>query len=400
MRRASLTFIFITLLIDVIGFGIVIPVLPDLVEGMSGSREGGSRAYGWLISAYGLMQFLFAPVLGKLSDRYGRRPVILLALLFTGLDYVLQALAPTVAWLFVGRIVAGIMGASFTAANAYIADISAPEDRAKSFGLVGAAFGAGFIVGPALGGILGDLGPRVPFWAAAAATGINLLYGWFVLPESLAPEHRRSFALTDVNPFRGLSILGRDTVVRTLAIAALLLYVAQGVPQAIWVLSNKVRFGWEEKENGFTLAILGACTMFVQLVLVRVLQPRLGDSGLARLGFVVNAIGFVGLGLAASPVFLVAAMAVWTVCFLGGPALQSLVSKRFGPDEQGAAGGAMASLWSLSSVVGPPIWTALFAVGSRQGGLLLGLPYFVGAAVTLVALAVSIRPLRQMATLP
>lgn len=395
MRRASLVFIFVTLVIDVMGFGLVIPVLPALVKGLAGP-EAGTAAFGWLISAYGLMQFLFAPVLGKLSDRYGRRPILLLALLFTGLDYVLQALAPNLGWLFVGRLIAGVMGASFTTATAYIADISPPEKRAQNFGLVGAAFGLGFAIAPALGGLLGKMGDRVPFWVAAALAGLNLLYGLFVLPESLAPENRRPFVLRDTNPFTALAILRRSPLVLVLSGAALLFWLAQGVPQAVWILYTEYRFGWDELQNGLALSLLGLCSMGVQFGLIRVLQPRFGDTGLVLIGFVMNAVGFVFIGIAWSSAAMVVALMIWTVCFVGGPAIQGIVANQYGPDEQGAAQGALTSLFALSSVIGPPIWTGLFAAATRPSltQVLPGISFFAGAVLSLIAAAVSVKALR------
>jgi DHA1 family tetracycline resistance protein-like MFS transporter len=399
-RQAGLAFIFITILIDVLGFGLIIPVLPKLVAEMAGP-DAGPEAYGWLLSVYGLMQFVFAPVLGNLSDRYGRRPVLLISLLFTGIDYVLQALAPTLAWFFVGRIIAGITGASFTAATAYIADVSPPEKRAQNFGIIGAAFGLGFVVGPVLGGFLGTIGPRVPFWAAAALALLNLAYGAFVLPESLAQENRRPFALRNVNPFAALAILARHRTVLVLAGSASLLWLAQQVPPSIWVLYTTYKFHWTEVQNGWALAVLGLSSMFVQTVLIRLLAP-LGDRGRVAFGFLFNAIGFVAIGLATQSWMMIAALIVWTFCFVGGPAMQSIISQQYGPDEQGAVQGALTGIQSLTGVIGPPILTSLFAssTSAKLANPMPGAPFFLGALLTVFAAVLSVKVLRQSQAQP
>lgn len=387
-RRAGMAFIFVTILIDVIGFGLVIPVLPSLVNGLAGG-DAGPRAYGWLLASYGLMQFIFAPVLGNLSDRFGRRPVLLVSLVFAGLDYILQALAPSLGWLFFGRIIAGVTGASFTAATAYIADVSPPEKRAQNFGMIGAAFGLGFIIGPALGGILGEIGPRVPFWAAAGMALLNFLYGLFVLPESLAPELRRPFRLRNANPIGTLAILGRHQWVLILSLSAGLLWLAQQVPPSTWVLYTTYKFRWSELDNGLAMAVLGLCAMGVQVGVIRFLGPRIGDWGMVAVGFVFNVIGFVAIGFATTGWMMVVALMVWTLCFVGGPAMQSLISKQYGPDEQGAVQGALTSLQSLASVIGPPVLTGVFAHFTRPGAAPIpGAPFFLGALLTVVAAAI------------
>jgi DHA1 family tetracycline resistance protein-like MFS transporter len=398
-RNAGLIFIFITLLIDVIGFGLVIPVLPGLVTQLAGgTQENGIKTYGILLAVYGLMQFLFAPIMGNLSDRFGRRPVLLLSLLFTGLDYVVQALAPNLSWLFLGRIVAGITGASFTAATAYIADITPPEKRAQNFGMIGAAFGLGFILGPALGGLLGGLGPRFPFWAAAIASALNCLYGLFVLPESLAKENRRPFTLASANPFSVFKILGRHSWVLGLAAAALALWVAQQVPPSVWVLYTEHRFKWTESQNGLSLALIGVCSMVVQMVIIRILSARMSDLKMLGFSMVMNVIGFILMGSSFTGGMMLGSMVIWSLSFVGGPALQSLVSGQYGPDEQGAVQGALTSLQSLSGILGPPFLTWIFATATKPGRPEVpGAPFYVGALLTivaagLIALAMKSRP--------
>jgi DHA1 family tetracycline resistance protein-like MFS transporter len=396
-RPAGLAFIFITLLIDVIGFGLVIPVLPKLVGQLAaGTLDHQAKMYGLLLSVYGLMQFLCAPILGNLSDRFGRRPVLLISLLFTGMDYVVQALAPSLSWLFFGRIVAGITGASFTAATAYIADVTPPEKRAQSFGMVGAAFGVGFIIGPAIGGLLGSLGERVPFWAAAIATVINLLYGYFVLPESLPADSRRAFAWSNVNPFKTLGILGRKQWTLLLAGTAAILWLAQQVPPSAWVLYTQYRFHWTAGQNGLSLALIGVCSMVVQLWLIRVLQARYGDVGLVVIALFFNFVGFLLLGSSFTGPMMLASMVIWSVCFVGGPGIQSLVSQQFDETEQGAAQGALTSIQSLTSVVGPPIFTSVFGYFTGPSAVKIpGAPFYLGAVFTVGAALLARAALRH-----
>lgn len=385
-RRASLAFIFITLLIDIIGFGIVIPVLPTLVKSLSGNAEAGVHYYGWLLSLYGLMQFLCAPILGNLSDRYGRRPVLLLSLLFTGADYVVQAVAPTLVWLFIGRIIAGITGASFTAASAYIADISPPEKRAQNFGMIGTVFGLGFIIGPALGGLLGHYGTRAPFWGAALMCGLNLVYGYFVLPESLDEEHRRPFTVANLNPFKSLAVLNRTRMILMISLTAGLLWLAQQVPPSVWVLYTEYRFHWDAAANGWSMALLGVCSMFVQLVVLRRASTKLGEVGTIWLALFFNFVGFVLMGIAFNGTFMLAAMSLWTICFVGGPMIGGLISKQFGPSEQGVSQGALTAIQSVTGIIGPPVFTAVFGFFTINSKVKVpGSPFFLGAVMTIVA---------------
>jgi DHA1 family tetracycline resistance protein-like MFS transporter len=396
-RRASLAFIFITLLIDVIGFGIVIPVLPGLVTGLAGNASAGVHYYGWLLSLYGIMQFLCAPVLGSLSDRYGRRPVLLLSLLFTGVDYVVQALAPTVAWLFVGRIIAGMTGASFTAASAYIADISPPEKRAQNFGMMGTAFGLGFIIGPAIGGLLGNFGPRVPFWGAAVMCVLNFAYGLVVLPESLDLEHRRPFTMAQFNPLKSLAVLARTRVVLLVSLMAGLLWLAQQVPPSVWVLYTQFKFHWDARANGLSMALFGACSMFIQMYLIRRLSARLGEVGTIWFALFFNFVGFILLGTATNSAWMVMAMVLWTLCFVGGPTISSVVSQQFGPSEQGVSLGALTAIQSLTGIIGPPIFTGIFGLFTLTSGFKIpGSPFFLGAAFTIVAAMIAASALPQI----
>jgi len=390
-RSPALAFIFITLLIDVTGFGLVIPVLPDLILHLSGgSHEHGARVYGSLLSVFGLMQFLCAPILGNLSDRFGRRPVLLVSLAFAAGDYVLQAVAPTIAWFFLGRVIVGITGASFSAATAYIADITPPEKRAQNFGMIGTAFGLGFIIGPAIGGLLGGIGPRVPFWAAAGVTLLNFLYGYFVLPESLGPENRRPFTVANANPFKSLAIIGRHRWVLMLCGMASLLWLAQQVPPSIWVLYTEYKFHWGRSENGSSLAALGAATMFVQMVVIRQMTQRMSLPRMLAFSLVFNFIGFILMGTAPNGGVMLASMLLWTLCFVGGPAIQSMVSEQFGADEQGAIQGAMSGVMALCGVVGPLAFSWIFGYFTGPSPIKLpGAPFLIGAVLTVFAAVIA-----------
>ena len=396
-RTAGLAFIFVTLLIDILGFGLLIPILPKFVALLSGRGiSAGARDYGWLLSLYGLMQFLFSPVLGTLSDRFGRRPVLLLSLLFSGLDYVIMALAPSLVWLYIGRTLSGITGASFTAATAYIADVSPPEKRSQNFGLIGAAFGIGFILGPAAGGLLGALGPRVPFWAAAGLAGVNLLYGWFILPESLKPENRRAFSWREANPLGALRLLGRYPVVWGLTGALAASNLAGQSLNSTWVLFTTARFGWGVRENGLSLAVFGAVALIFQVGLSRVLLPRWGDRRTLVIGLAVGVAQYAAFALATRGWMIYVFTFAGGISFLAGQATQGLLSRQVGEDEQGTLQGALASLVSLTGIVGPVLATNLFAYFTRPGAPVQvpGISFLLAAALTALALVLSVRALR------
>lgn len=397
-RTPGLAFIFVTLLLDILGFGLLIPILPKFVALLShrGISEG-ARDYGWLLALYGGMQFLFSPLLGTLSDRYGRRPVLLLSLLFSGLDYVIMALAPSLLWLYIGRILSGITGASFTAATAYIADVSPPEKRSQNFGLIGAAFGIGFILGPAAGGLLGAWGPRVPFWAAAILAFANLLYGWLILPESLQPENRRRFAWRDANPLGTLRVLGRYPLVWGLTGALAASNLAGQSLNSTWVLFTTARFGWGVRENGLSLAAFGAVSLIFQVGLARVLLPRWGDRRTVVIGLAVGAAQYAAFALATQGWMIYVITFLGGVGFLSGQATQGLLSRQVGEDQQGALQGALTSLVSLTGIVGPLIATTLFAYFTRPQAPVQvpGVSFLLAAALTALALALSVRALSR-----
>lgn len=353
---------FITVLLDMFALGIIIPVLPHLIEDfMGGNTASAAKIYGIFGTAWALMQFIFSPVLGSLSDRFGRRKVILLSNVGLGLDYVLMALAPTVGWLFVGRILSGITSASVATAGAYIADVTPPEQRAAKFGMLGAAFGFGFVVGPALGGFLGDIDPRLPFWVAASFSLANALYGFFVLPESLPPERRRPFSWRKANPVGALKLLRSNRDLWGLASVSFLSNLAHVALPATAVLYMSYRYGWSTKQVGLLLAVAGICQIVVQAGLVRRVVPALGERRTMILGLSGGALGFLIQGLASSPPVYV--VGVVTMCIWGflNPALQSVMTRLVQPTEQGQLQGANSSLMGIANMIGPMIFAQAFA---------------------------------------
>ena len=397
-RPPALGFIFITLLIDVIGLGIIIPVVPKLIEELTG--EGLSRASeysGWLTFAYASAQFCCAPVVGGLSDKLGRRPVLLAALLGLGLDYVFLSFAPTLAWVFVGRVIAGITGASFTTATAYIADISTPEKRAQNFGLVGAAFGMGFIIGPAVGGLLAGFGSRVPFMAAAGLSLCNFLYGYFVLPESLPSDKRRPFEWRRANPVASLLRLRQYPAVLGLVAALVLIYLAGSATQSVWTFYTMLKFGWTERLVGISLAVVGLFSGLVQGGLVRVAIPRLGAARAIVIGLVCYTVGFVLFAFASKGWLMLAFLAPYCLGGLAGPALQGTISGQVPANEQGELQGSLTSLISATGVVGPLLMTHLFAFFTRPTAPVQfpGAPFLLGAVLTLISVGLAVRSLRR-----
>lgn len=396
-KKAALGFIFVTLLIDVTGVGIIIPILPELIIELTGVSVSDAAAIGgWLVFAFAIMQFLFAPILGGLSDQYGRRPVLLLSLFGFGIDYLFLGFAPTLAWLFVGRLIAGIMGASFTTASAYIADISAPGERAKNFGLIGAAFGLGFIIGPSIGGVLGQYGSRIPFYAAAALTLVNWLYGYFILPESLDKSNRRKFDWKRANPVGTLLQLKKYPVIIGMAGALLLIYIAGHATQSTWAYFTKERFDWNTAWIGYSLTFVGIMVALVQGVLIRWLVPLLGQNMAVFTGLSLYGVGFILFGLASQPWMLFAFTIVYTLGGIAGPSLQGIMSNEVPSTEQGELQGGLTSLISVTSIIGPPLMTSTFAYFTDQnlfGIYLPGAPFFIGAVLTIFSLWLSIRAL-------
>ena len=361
-RKHALAFIAVTLLLDTIGFGLIMPVYPRLLVEITGESLSRAAIYGgWLGFIYAAMQFLAAPILGNLSDRYGRRRVILLAVGALGIDYIIMGFAPTLAWLFVGRAIAGAAGASFTPAYAYVADISPPERRAQNFGVVSAAFGIGFIIGPAIGGLLGTLGPRAPFFAAAVLSLTNFIYGFFVLPESLPAERRRAFQWRRANPLGTLAQMKKHPVVLGLLFALFLWSLANQVMPSTWAFYTKFRFGWSEAMIGASFAAVGVVMASSQLIVMRRLVPRLGERRAALIGIASGTLGYLGWALATTSWMMFAIFATWFFGAIVMPTTNALMSHRITADAQGELQGAVASLFSLSAIIGPPIMTHLFA---------------------------------------
>lgn len=384
----ALVFIFITLLIDVIGLGIIIPVVPKLIEQLIDGNLSEAASYGgWLTSAYAVMQFVFSPILGGLSDQFGRRPVLLFSLLGFGLDYLLVGFAPTIGWLFAGRMIAGITGASFTTASAYIADISTPEKRAQNFGLIGAAFGIGFILGPAIGGFLGQYGPRVPFFVAAGLSMVNFLYGLLVLPESLAPENRRPFDWRRANPVGSLMNLGRYPVILGLVASLVLIYIAGFSVQGTWTFYTMEKFKWSEKTVGLSLAAIGLSFAIVQGGLTRIIIPKLGQQRSVYVGLGFYAIGFALFAFATQSWMMFAILGIYALGGIAGPSIQGMISNQVPANEQGEVQGALTSLTSTTSIVGPLIMTNLFSYFTATSAPVYfpGAPYLLSAVLTIIS---------------
>ncbi len=393
-RRAALIFIFVTVLIDILAFGLIIPVLPHLVEQFVG---GDTRTAAWWVGIFGTVfaaiQFFSAQIQGALSDRFGRRPVILLSCLGLGLDFVFMALAPTLMWLFVGRVISAITSASFTTANAYIADVTPPEKRAGAFGMIGMAFGLGFIVGPMLGGWLGHFDLRWPFWAAAALALCNFLYGLLVLPESLPPERRSArFEWKQAHPVGALRLIGQYPQLYALAAVVLLSNLAHYVYPSVFVLYADYRYGWGPMAVGQVLAVVGVCSALVQGLLVRRVVPKFGEANTLVLGLLAGTMGFAAYGLAPLGWMFLAAIPVMALWGLAGPAAQALITREVGADVQGRIQGAMASLISLAGIVGPTLYTGAFAafIGAKAPVELPGMPWYIASALLATALALAV----------
>lgn len=388
-KTAALGFIFVTILVDVIGIGIIIPIVPKLIEQLTGlGINEASRYGGWLIFAFAAMQFLFSPILGGLSDQFGRRPILLLSLTGLGLDYIFHAFAPSILWLFVGRIIAGIMGASFTTATAYIADISTPEKRAQNFGLIGAAFGLGFIIGPVIGGVASQWGTDVPFFIAAALTFCNVLYGYFILPESLPLENRRKFSWKRANPISSLKHLRKYPVVSGLVPPMILIFVASYAVQSNWSYYTMFKFNWTPTIVGYSLAVVGVLVAFVQGFLIRKIIPVLGQKRAIYIGLGFSAIGLVLFGLANSGWWMIVFLVPYCLGGIGGPSLQAIISLQVPDSEQGELQGALTSLTSLTAIGGPLLMNSIFAYATAKSSpiYLPGAAFYIAAALILLSI--------------
>jgi DHA1 family tetracycline resistance protein-like MFS transporter len=383
--RAAFVFIFITVCLDMLALGVIVPVLPSLVVELEhGDYARAASVTGVFGLAWAAMQFIFSPVLGVLSDRYGRRPVVLLSNFGLGVDYIVMALAPNLAWLFVGRLVSGITSASFPTATAYIADCTPPEKRAARFGMLGAAFGLGFVVGPAVGGFLGNISLRLPFWAAGVLSLANAAYGLFVLPESLPKEKRSKVSLAKANPFGSMQLLYKTPGLLVLAVSSFFYFLAHESLPSVFVLYTKYRYHWGERTTGIALAIVGLTSAIVAALLIERIVGWLGERGTLLLGLASGAAAFALFGLAPTTRLFLMAIPLDALLGLVGPAMQALMSARIGPDAQGQLQGALSSMRGVTGMIGPIVFTQLFA--RSIGGHVLGMPFLVAAACVVVSL--------------
>jgi len=393
-RRTAVLFILVTVLLDMLSFGIIIPVLPKLVEEFFfGDTAHAAVIYGLMGTAWALMQFVCSPIQGALSDRFGRRPVVLLSNVGLGLDYIVMALAPTVVWLFAGRVISGAASSSFSTAGAYIADVTPPEHRAAAFGKIGMVFGLGFVLGPALGGWLGALDPRLPFWGAAGLSLLNACYGWFVLPESLPEDKRTTFAWQRANPVGSLTLLRSHHELFGLATVALLGYLAHAVLPSTSVLYMGYRYGWGPAAVGLMMAGVGIAAMIVQGGLIRPITARFGERAALLAGLLSGALGFSVYGAAPEGWIFCLGIPVMAFWGLAGPATQALMTRRVSSSEQGRLQGAIASINGVTGLIGPTLFTQVFAyfIGPSAVWHLPGAPFLLAALLLLSAAAIAWR---------
>jgi MFS transporter, DHA1 family, tetracycline resistance protein len=401
-KKAAISFIFVTLLIDIMGWGLIIPVMADLIAQLKHIPVNQASTYGaLLLSVFAIAQFLFAPVIGNLSDKYGRRPVLLLSLFGFGIDYIILALAPAYGWLFVGRVIAGITGASFTTATAYIADVSTDEtSRAKNFGLIGAAFGLGFVLGPALGGFLAHWGIRAPFYAAAALCLLNCLYGYFFLPESLSKENRRPFEWRRANPFGSLKFLTQHREIGGLALSFFLIYLGAQAVQGNWNFFTIYRFNWSEKMVGISLAVVGVLVGAVQAGLTRVVNPKIGNEKSIYLGLSLYTVGLVLFAFATEGWMMFAFLIPYCLGGICGPSLQSVISGHVPRNQQGELQGALTSLMSLTAIIGPLMMNSTFAYFTTDKAPFYfpGVHFLIGAVCMLLSIIITYKVLSREKT--
>lgn len=392
--NSAILFIFFTVLIDIIGMAVIIPVMPTLIQELIHGDVSEASKYGsWLLFSYAAMQFLFSPVVGGLSDRYGRRPILLLSLLGMCLNYVILIFAPSFGWLLLGRFLMGVFGASISTANAYIADVSAPEKRTQNFGLIGVAFGLGFIIGPVIGGLASDISSRAPFVVAAILTLINLLYGYFVLPESLKPENRRPFDWSRANPVNSLLNLRKHPVVSQLAVALFCLYIASHAVQSTWPYYTQYKFGWDDKTIGISLAVVGLLSMLVSGIIIRWTLKYWGNVNSILIGFLFYAVGLVCFAFAGKGWMMFAALVPYCMGMIVGPSLQGIMSNQTPPDKQGELQGAITSVMSIATVFGPLLMLNLFNHFSGTNAIyeFPGIPFITGLLFMVLA-TVSLLP--------
>jgi MFS transporter, DHA1 family, tetracycline resistance protein len=391
--RAAMVFIIVTVMLDFLAFGIIAPVLPNLIIRFEGGNIArASDITGYFGFAWNLMQFLFLPLLGAWSDRFGRRPVILISCLGLGLDYIFMAMAPSLRWLFVGRLISGITASNISTAYAYITDITAPADRAKKFGMLGAAFGVGFVVGPAVGGLLGQYNLRAPFWAAAGLSLANFLYGLLVLPESLPKEKRAKSAWHMANPLGSLTLLRSHPELAGLSIVAVLFYLAHQSLPSVWVLYSEFRYGWDTRSVGISLALVGVCAAIVSGAMVGPYVKKFGERFSLVSGLFYGFLGFAGFGLAWRGWGVLAAIPFIALWGVAGPAMQSLMSRRVDATSQGKLQGAVNSLRALTGMVGPLLFTQVFslAIAEKARVHVPGAPFYLAGALVVLAMGMAV----------
>jgi DHA1 family tetracycline resistance protein-like MFS transporter len=396
-RNAALGFIFITILVDIIGIGVIVPVIPSLIEKLTHyNLSEASKIGGLLMFSYAFMQFIFSPILGGISDKFGRRPILLISLSGLAVNYLFHAFAPSIVWLFVGRIIAGIAGASITTAAAYIADVSEPEKKAQNFGLIGAAFGLGFIIGPVIGGLSSHWGVRAPFFISAGLAFLNVIYGYFVLPESLLPENRRKFEWKRANPVGSLMNLKKYPIISGLVISIFFVYLASQSVQTIWAFYTMEKFKWSATFVGLSLGFVGILVASIQGGLIRVVLPVLGHKNSVFTGLVFTAIGLVLISFSSKGWMIYAFVVPYCLGGIAAPAIQGIISNQVNPDEQGELQGALTSLMSLTSIIGPILMTRLFYHFTSIGSFVFfpGAPFFMSAIFILISIAFSIKPLK------
>jgi MFS transporter, DHA1 family, tetracycline resistance protein len=399
-RQAALAFILFTLFLDVLALGVIIPVLPRLILEFEGGNMQDATIYGgYIATAFAVMQFLFQPVLGALSDRYGRRPVLLFSMTGLGLDYIIMALAPNMWWLLAGRIASGIAASSFSVCNAYIADVTPPDKRAQAYGMMGAAFGIGFVIGPLAGGWIGSFDPRLPFWVAAGLCLVNAAYGYFVLPESLPPEKRNLGAMPKFNLFGAITYFVKRPSLAGFGVAQFFNNFAHAVYPAIWVLNTQHRFGWDEFMTGLSLAASGVLGAVVQGGFAGRAAKAFGDRNAMLIGLSFGVGGMAMYGLAPSTMWMFLAMPVMAVWGFYSAAMQSYITRRISPDEQGALQGSFSGLMSFASIFSPTVYSYVFAwsINPGQPGWVAGAPFLLAAGLLLVTLCVIWRTTRPSA---
>jgi DHA1 family tetracycline resistance protein-like MFS transporter len=401
VSKHAVTAVLITVFLDMVGFGLIMPVLPALIEevGQMGLADAAWIG-GWMFAAFSIAQFAFSPLMGNLSDRFGRRPLLLLAVFGLGVDYLFSALATTLFWLFVGRVIAGLCGSSYVIANAYIADVTAPEDRAKAFGLVGAAFGVGFVLGPAIGGILGELGPRVPFYVAAAISALNLIYAWFVLPETLPPDRRRAFEWRRSNPFGALRVFRRYGSVLPLCLILGVYFFASAVYPAVWAFWGMAKFGWSEGVVGLTLAAFGLVTAFFQGFVTGPVVARYGEWRVCLFGLVVAVVAAAGYGLAGSLVAVLILLVIHGPEGFVHPMLVAMMSKAVPEDAQGELQGGISAVMNLAMLFGTVTFAQVFSTFMQQGAAFQtpDAAYFLAAGILALTLALFVTLIKRPVT--